>query len=127
MKPFLFVSVLVAGCAATDDDPMVTETVQAASAQKFFEKKVYPLLAQKCGACHMASATSPEGTTSIAFEFVAWDPKDAYDLVLQSGVAGDFSVNAPITGIHKPVHFFDYRPAELDTVLRWLELERRGM
>ena len=126
MKRFLVIMV-VAGCAATDDDPIVNETTQAASAQKFFEKKVYPLLAQKCGACHMASATSPEGTTSLALEFVAWDRKDAYDLILQSGVAGDFSVNAPIAGLHEPVHRMDYRPAELDVILRWLQLEREQM
>src|SRR4026207_1103147 len=107
MMKLLICAALLAACASTSESSREGHAMTTA-AREYFETDVYPILLHKCGACHMETSTSPEGTTSIAYAFLTADGTRAYDLMLMSGVAGDFSVNAPLVTLLQPAHRFDY-------------------
>jgi hypothetical protein len=99
--------VVLAGCVlyfdAREDDRPPPPDNDGESARIVFERDVYPILAAKCTTCHATESPA-------AYGFVDPDPATAYDTVIASGVAGDFSpTTSPILAVvdlgHAPVAY----------------------
>jgi hypothetical protein len=88
------------------------------TARDYFDSEVYPLLTRRCAGCHDVSLGPPLGF----YDSVA---ASAYDVLIASGIAGDFTPTALIiTEVDMSSHpAGGYLPDELTIVESWLQQE----
>lgn len=108
---------VLVGCTTAAPGPSPHDAPSAA--RDYFDSEVYPLLSSRCADCHDSSLGPPIG-------FYDSRAASAYDVLIASGIAGDFTPAAPIIemvddGASHPSG--GYLPNELVIVENWLAQE----